>query len=385
MRPILFFLIFTLLISCKSDSDTYNGYIIEGHAPGVYNGIRSYIKTAGQRGRQIPIDTAIVFDETFIFKGAIDDPGQYFLYIDNIQKPLPILLTKEKMTITINKDDMSASEIKGSKVNDDYKKFNEDLKFMSSELQILANERRIATFEKDSVKTKSIDDKLINKQKEIGDYASNFIKNNPKSLVSLILLEQQITAREIDFENVKSAYENLDKDLKNTSKAKAFYARLQALLEKHKKEAAISIGKIAPNFEAPTPDGNLVSLNDIKGKVTIIDFWAAWCGPCRRENPNVVKVYEKFHNKGLEIIGVSLDGNTRQQDPKKAWLDAIEKDGLTWNHVSHLKYFQDPVAQLYNIQSIPATYILNEKGEIVAKNLRGKALENKIEELLNAI
>ena len=143
------------------------------------------------------------------------------------------------------------------------------------------------------------------------------------------------------------------------------------------------IGKPAPDFTAPTDDGRTLALKDALGKVTIIDFWASWCGPCRRENPNVVKVYEKYHDKGLEIIGVSLDGNSRQADPRGLWLKAIEQDKLTWKHVSNLKYFNDPVAQAYNVRSIPATYILDEKGIIVAKNLRGAALEAKIAELLN--
>ena len=117
----------------------------------------------------------------------------------------------------------------------------------------------------------------------------------------------------------------------------------------------------------------------MKGKATIIDFWAAWCGPCRRENPNVVKIYEQYHDKGLEIIGVSLDGAPNQKDPKKAWLDAIEKDGLVWPyHVSDLKYFQSAAAITYKINAIPFALLLDPEGRVIGKNLRGRALEAKL-------
>ncbi|MDO1499000.1 TlpA disulfide reductase family protein [Winogradskyella maritima] len=109
-----------------------------------------------------------------------------------------------------------------------------------------------------------------------------------------------------------------------------------------------------------------MALADVLGKVTLIDFWAAWCKPCRAENPNVVSVYNKYHEKGLNIIGVSLD---RTAD---AWKKAIEDDGLTWNHVSHVAYFNDPIAKLYNVNAIPAAFLLDENGVIIAKNLRGQ-------------
>ena len=146
---------------------------------------------------------------------------------------------------------------------------------------------------------------------------------------------------------------------------------------------ATEIGQTAPAFTAPSPDGEMIALNDIKGKLTLIDFWASWCKPCRRENPNVVKVYNKYHDKGLEIISVSLDGTRSQKDPKAAWLKAIEDDNLTWNHVSNLQYFNDPVARSYYIRSIPATFLLDENGKILAKNLRGPALEQAVAKHLN--
>jgi len=113
------------------------------------------------------------------------------------------------------------------------------------------------------------------------------------------------------------------------------------------------------------------------GKVTLVDFWAAWCKPCRLENPNVVAVYKKYHDKGLNIVGVSLDKSADD------WKKAIQDDGLTWNHVSHIKYFQDPIARLYNVDAIPAAFLLDENGVIIAKNLRGTELEAKVAELLN--
>ena len=120
-----------------------------------------------------------------------------------------------------------------------------------------------------------------------------------------------------------------------------------------------------------------MSLSDIKNKLVLIDFWASWCRPCRLENPNFVKLYDKYHEKGLNIISVSLD----RENQKSRWIKAIEKDNLSWYNVSNLKYWQDPVALMYNISSIPATFILDDKGTIIATRLRGSALEKKIDEL----
>jgi peroxiredoxin len=135
------------------------------------------------------------------------------------------------------------------------------------------------------------------------------------------------------------------------------------------------VGGTPPDFTQKTTDGQELSLSDLKGKVVLVDFWASWCGPCRRENPNVVKAYEKYKDKGFDVLGVSLDKD------RKKWLGAIEKDGLSWNHVSDLKGWQNTVAVQYGVTSIPYTLLLDANGKIVAQNLRGEALEAKLKEL----
>jgi thiol-disulfide isomerase/thioredoxin len=146
-------------------------------------------------------------------------------------------------------------------------------------------------------------------------------------------------------------------------------ASVKAKLDKAK---AFMVGGVAPDFTQKTPEGEDMSLSDLRGKVVLIDFWASWCGPCRRENPNVVRMYEQYKDKGFEIIGVSLDNN------KDKWLAAIEKDGLGWHHVSDLKGWKNEVANLYGVRSIPHTILLDKEGRIMARNLRGVMLEDKL-------
>ncbi|MGL2964735.1 TlpA family protein disulfide reductase [Flavobacterium sp. RSB2_4_14] len=134
---------------------------------------------------------------------------------------------------------------------------------------------------------------------------------------------------------------------------------------------------MAPNFKAPTPNGKLISLKESLGKVTLIDFWASWCQPCREANPEVVSLYNEFNKKGLNIISVSLDDNAEN------WKSAIAKDGLTWTQVSNLKEMKDPIALQYGITQIPTTFLLDSNGKIIAIDLNGESLKSKINELLS--
>ncbi|MCB0617022.1 MAG: TlpA family protein disulfide reductase, partial [Phaeodactylibacter sp.] len=151
-------------------------------------------------------------------------------------------------------------------------------------------------------------------------------------------------------------------------------ASMKAQIEQMK---SFVVGGQAPDFTQKTPDGGEMSLSELRGKVVLVDFWASWCGPCRRENPNVVRMYNKYKDKGFDILGVSLD---KTQD---RWLQAIEQDGLEWHHVSDLKGWGNEVAQAYGVRSIPHTILLDQEGRIIARNLRGQALEEKLEELFD--
>lgn len=160
---------------------------------------------------------------------------------------------------------------------------------------------------------------------------------------------------------------------------KAFPNENNQVVNNLKKEAAGArsrvSGAMAPEIDLPSPDGKNIKLSDLRGKVVLIDFWASWCGPCRRENPNVVRVYEKYKSKGFEILSVSLDRD------KSRWLQAIEQDDMEWLHVSDLKFWQSVAAKTYGVSSIPYTVLVDREGKIIASRLRGAALENKLAEI----
>ena len=153
-------------------------------------------------------------------------------------------------------------------------------------------------------------------------------------------------------------------------------AMAQMLQQQIKAEKAIAIGAIAPEIALPNPEGDTLKLSDLRGKVVLIDFWASWCGPCRRENPNVVRLYNAYKDQGFEILGVSLDAQ------QNAWVQAIEKDKLAWLHVSDLRRWQSVAAQTYGVNSIPATVLIDREGKILARNLRGPLLESKLAEVM---
>lgn len=368
-----FFIILLTLISCKEEQ-SHNGFIINGQIDGPSKNYKAKL-ISFNNNKEVILDSTTVVDGKLTLKGNVDSPDLHYLAIDGLAGFMPIMVENEKMEVTLYKDSLQRSLVKGSKENDLLKIYHDDSEMLKMKNAKFGRKYRTAQEDSDSLKmeeTKAEFNKLI---EETNAKHIQLIKDNTQLVTSAAILGNILMAKGISKDEAENIFNTFSKEVIDSKFGKA----INEILTK----ASTEVGDVAPDFSAPNPEGNLITLSDIKGKVTIIDFWAAWCGPCRKENPNVVKVYEKYKDKGLEIIGVSLDGTPRQKDPKAAWMEAIEKDNLTWHQVSNLNYFNDPIAKLYNIQAIPATYILDSEGVIVAKNLRGAALDNRIGELLD--
>lgn len=194
-----------------------------------------------------------------------------------------------------------------------------------------------------------------------------YINRKPASLSSLAALQNLNFDQEFDY------YLKVITALDGIANGNDIYDNMAAQILSMRK---VAVGSEAPEITMSQPNGEVISLSDFRGQYVLIDFWASWCGPCRRENPNVKKVYDKYHEKGFEILGVSLD---KAMQP---WLNAIGQDGLEWRHVSDLKFWSSPVVAEYQVTGIPHTVLVDPKGIIVAKNLRGEALDLKLAQLL---
>jgi len=377
------FLIVVSFYSCNTTQERTD-YVINGTAKGMYNGVRVYLNETDDRGRQVAVDTAMVMNESFVFNGAVDYPKIYYFTANGIPGRFELMIENTEMTINVDSETLNNSTVTGSKSHDLYKSFSDEFLGLKDQLIKAQNAYRESNFKKDSLAMETNRNAVATINEKMVNYPYDFIEEYKDEYAVLPVIRSQLFSRQLNIEKMVTTFDNLDTIIKNTKEGQQYAKAIDQLRARIEAEKATAIGAKAPEFKAPNPDDELIALSEVvnKGKITIIDFWAAWCGPCRRENPNIVKVYNKYHDKGLEIIGVGLDGRRGQKDPKGAWKKAIEDDKLTWHQVSNLNYFGE-IAKAYSVNSIPSMFVLNDKGEIIAKNLRGIALERKISELLD--
>lgn len=355
-------------------------YIIQGNISNSRTPFKAYLLY--NTGAITTIDSVVITNNKFLFKGKITEPVHANLVLDHQGTGLnsinpatadkaDIYLEKGSLNLAI-KDSLSSAVFSGSVLNSDYRAFQALLKpglmkfnkMMEAFYALPSDQQNSAPAQAD-IRAKYKD--INTEQRKM---LAAYVRSNPDKLVSLDALKIY-GGNEPDVNEVEPLFNHLSARVKQTMAARSYAAILRNF-------RITAIGSIAPDFIQNNPEGKPVRLSSFRGKYVLLDFWASWCGPCRQENPNVVSVYNQYKDKNFTVLGVSLD----RPDARKAWLKAIEDDKLSWTQVSDLKYWKNAVAIQYGIQAIPQNFLLDPMGKIIAKNLRGEDLKQKLAELI---
>ena len=358
------------LNSCGSSD---NQFELIGNA-NVSDGTMIYVLQADQNNQPFIKDSTSVQSNSFKFKGVSSTPQISYIQVEGVNGYVLAILENGDIKADIDKDDISNSRVYGTKSNDDFIKYKSETKSLVDVMNNISSEAQNAIMSGDVVTAMELEKEYNSKEREVMLYEWDFIVDNLDSYMSALLLEVFMIENKVNKDSIIDVYESFSNRIKVSDVGK----NIADLLSQF--EDPIEVGEIAPDFTAPSIDGPDVTLSNelVNNKVTLLDFWAAWCRPCRIENPNLVRLHKKYKDAGFDIIGVSLD-RTREQ-----WEQAVIDDNLPWTQVSNLNFWNDPVARRYSIRAIPQSYLLNKDGLVMGKNLRGQELEDRILSLLNA-
>jgi peroxiredoxin len=342
----------------KKDSFSVTGDIKGIKAPYVYLHVPA--------GDSVKTDSAVISNGHFAFKGSVAEPGM--AYLDTKDRYIELFLENADIRVTGNMDSLDKLKITGSASQAEYDSLKASIADITTQEDSLYQQYDNASRKKDSVTGAAIEARLDSLREQRRGRIYVYIAAHPKSPVSVYEISSMTIG--VDYPRLKTLYSSLDTAAQNSEGGRSLGKRL-AILSKS------AIGQPVIDFTQNDMNGRPVTFSQYnRGKYVFLDFWASWCGPCRGENPNVLKAYNRFKDQGLAVLGVSLD------DDSAKWKQAVRQDGMPWTQVSDLKGWKNEVAQQYGIQGIPFNFLVDPSGIIIAKDLRGMALEQKLSEFL---
>ena len=372
-----------LMVACQGASTTNNGqtgFTINGTV--AQPRADEWIQLRELRGSQIVSVDSVRADAQgqFSFSGQVDEPGFYLINFYNQQGVMTLLENGDVLRVTADGTSMGDYQVEGSAHNEELRRVAELQRTIQAELEGLSErfQRAQTDAERDAIRQE-----LVGLQDRSAQKIHDLIRSLDASLAALYAKDMlyaplfpgmpAFSDPVDDVAFLDSLGQRLTARRPDSRYTREFMTQLQTF--RQQAEANVSVGEVAPDIALPNPEGKTVSLSSLRGKYVLVDFWASWCGPCRKENPNVVRAYQRYKGQNFEILGVSLD------QKRDRWLEAIAQDQLAWPHVSDLAGWQSSAAAAWNVQAIPASYLLDPEGRVIAKNLRGEALDQKLAEL----
>lgn len=361
MRKIV--LIVSLVISSFTSIFAQEGFKISGKLGGTLSGTL-FLVGSGPEGA-IKLGETVMTNGNFEFSGSAE--GMMPAYIlTGEQQPVATLML-ENLEYTLVAGETGIEVQGGGESQSVWNEFDALNKLVQREKFKMEQEARSAYAQGNQMKLQALQQQFEKILTEVGKKQEELFKIHADSPVTAFVIASGMG--QMDYASLKTVYDRLGEQAKKSVYGQAITQQIAAFRQ-------VEPGSVAPDFKGATLNGDSLTLHGIKARVKLVDFWASWCAPCRKENPNVRKIYQKYHEKGLEVIGVSLD------EKKQDWAKAMKDDKITWLNISDLKGWKSEIVARYFIKGIPHTILLDENNRIIAKNLRGKELEKKIAELL---
>jgi thiol-disulfide isomerase/thioredoxin len=355
--------VFFVFSACEKIQE---GFIVKGTIAGLQEG--QAILKQRVNSEFITLDSTSVKDGEFEFKGILDLPEMCYIFINDTLPNIRVFLENAEITIQAHVDSLRNPDISGSSMQAILDQHNESMRPFEDSLRSTYSQYLAATRSGDMENVSKIEtvfDRIAEDQKKV---SLETVSVNSDNVLGPYLVWGTLSY-DLTVEEMEGILREFSPEIENSIYVRQIKDHINTLKN-------VAIGQPFTDIVMEDPDGNVRKLSELKGKLVLVDFWASWCSPCRRENPNVVALYNDYKDKNFEIFGVSFDTN------EKKWIQAIEDDGLTWYHVSDLNGWESAAGKLYGVRAIPHTVLISPEGIIIEKNLRGEALRNKIKELL---